>query len=168
LLQIEIIGVSLPWKGIFTNEGPGATLIELASKKETNPFSSTSESNPFLSTSTNENVTPSVQQSASANLWADLLTGEDSFSEAVSQPSRGNVLNEGSDLLDFLDQSVVEIRGAQDDTYSSSQDVRPSDSSSQQYITCLKSLVGPTMVCCYLLHVALNRYTIPCFTPITK
>lgn len=143
--EIEIIGVSLPWKGIFTNEGPGARLIELASKKETNPFSSTSESNPFLSTSTNENVTPSVQQSASANLWADLLTGEDSFSEAVSQPSRGNVLNEGSDLLDFLDQSVVEIRGAQDDTYSSSQDVRPSDSSSQQYITCLKSLLGPTM-----------------------
>lgn len=149
-MQIEILGVSLPWKGIFTNEGPGARLIELAKKsqKETNPFMSTSESNPFLGILKNENVTPSVQPSASNDLWADLLTGEDPFLEPISQPAIGNVDNEGSDLLDFLDQSVVEFCGAQNDhSDSSSQDVQPSDSSSQQYITCLKSLTGPTMVC---------------------
>ncbi|KAM3750124.1 hypothetical protein ACB098_04G013800 [Castanea mollissima] len=146
--EIEILGVSLPWKGIFTNEGPGARLIELAKKsqKETNPFMSTSESNPFLGILKNENVTPSVQPSASTDLWADLLTGEDPFLEPISQPAIGNVDNEGSDLLDFLDQSVVEFHGAQNDhSDSSSQDVRPSDSSSQQYITCLKSLMGPNM-----------------------
>jgi hypothetical protein len=171
LLQMEILGVSLPWKGVFTNEGHGKRLIELAknSQKEINPILSSSDSNPFLGTSTNENVPPLVQQSASANLWVDLLTGEDTFSEPILQPERGNAVNEGSGVLDFLDQAVVEFRGAQDDhIHSSSQDLRPSDSSSQQYLTCLTSIAGPSVVRCYLLHVALSHCIIPCLRPIIE
>lgn len=146
--EIEILGVSLPWKGVFTNEGHGKRLIELAknSQKEINPFLSSSDSNPFLGTSSNENMPPLVQQSAPANLWVDLLTGEDTFSDPILQPVRRNTVNEGSDVLDFLDQAVVEFHGAQDDhIHSSSQDLQPSDSSSQQYLTCLTSLAGPSV-----------------------
>lgn len=171
MLQIEILGVSLPWKGVFTNEGHGKRLIELAknSQKEINPFLSSSDSNPFLGTSSNENMPPLVQQSASANLWVDLLTGEDTFSDPILQPVRRNTVNEGSDVLDFLDQAVVEFHGAQDDhIHSSSQDLQPSDSSSQQYLTCLTSLAGPSVVRCYLLHVALSHHIIPCLRPIRE
>ena len=156
---------------MFTNEGHGKRLIELAknSQKEINPFLFSSDSNPFLGTSTNENLPPLVQQSASANLWVDLLTGEGTVSEPIVEPVRGNALNEGSDVLDFLDQAVVEFHGAEDDhTHSSSQDLRPSDSSSQQYLTCLTSLAGPSVVRCYLFYVALSHHIIPCLRPIIE
>lgn len=159
--QVEILGVSLPWKDLFTNEGAGKGLKELAkrSQKEANPFLSGSDSNPFLGTSAKENTPQAVQQSTSSNLWADLLTGEDTSSEPIYEPVRENVGNEGSDLLDFLDQVVV---GAQNDpVHSASQDLQPSESSSQQYLTCLTSLAGPSMVCCYLLPVALSHYISP-------
>ncbi|KAG2727625.1 hypothetical protein I3760_01G166000 [Carya illinoinensis] len=146
--EIEILGVSLPWRGIFTNDGPGERLNELAkrSHKETNPSLSSIDSNPFLGTSSSEDVPPSVQQITSTNLWVDLLTGEETSSEPFSQPVREKVVNEGSDLLDFLDQAAIEFSGAQNDQrHSSSQDMQTSDSISQQYITCLTSLAGPRM-----------------------
>lgn len=127
------------------------------------------DSNPFLGTSSSEDVPPSVQQITSTNLWVDLLTGEETSSEPFSQPVREKVVNEGSDLLDFLDQAAIEFSGAQNDQrHSSSQDMQTSDSISQQYITCLTSLAGPRMVCYYRLHIALSHYIIPCLIAIIK
>lgn len=153
LSQIEVLGVSLPWSGVFNNEGSGARIAEAAKKslKETkaNPFLSGAESNPFSNTSlTNETVMPSMQNSSSAN-WLDLLTGEDKISEPVSEPfshplAQNNV-QEGSDSLDFLDQAVIEYHGAErDNKFSSSHDAN----NVQKYINCLKTLAGPQMVCC--------------------
>ncbi|KAG8654390.1 hypothetical protein MANES_05G186753v8 [Manihot esculenta] len=148
--EIEVLGVSLPWSGVFNNEGSGARIAEAAKKslKETkaNPFLSGAESNPFSNTSlTNETVMPSMQNSSSAN-WLDLLTGEDKISEPVSEPfshplAQNNV-QEGSDSLDFLDQAVIEYHGAErDNKFSSSHDAN----NVQKYINCLKTLAGPQM-----------------------
>lgn len=127
------------------------------------------DSNPFLGTSSSEDVLPSLQQRTSTNIWVDLLTGEDTFSEPISQPVKEKVVNEGSDFLDFLDQATIEFSGAQNDQkHSSSQDIQPPESSSQQYISCLTSLAGPRMVCYYRLHIALSHYIIPCLMPIIK
>ena len=84
----------------------------------------------------------------------DLLTGEESFSNHIVQPVTGNIVDNGSDFLDFLDQAVVEYHGGAetDNKFSSSQDGRNPISSSQQYISCLKSLVGPHLVRHYLIH----------------
>ncbi|KAL5578722.1 hypothetical protein UlMin_011164 [Ulmus minor] len=146
--EIEVLGVSLPWRGgIFTNEGHGIKLIEHAKsvQQEATPFLSSSDTNPFLGTPSHENVSASVQSSSSGNNLVDLLTGEESFSNHIVQPMTGNIVDNGSDFLDFLDQAVVEYRGGAetDNKFSSSQDGRNPISSSQQYISCLKSLVGP-------------------------
>lgn len=151
LLQIEVLGVSLPWRGILTNEGPGATLVEIAksSQNETNPFLSGSDNTPFSGASPLENVSASVQTSAPSKDWVDLLTGVDDFSNHTTQPVTENTVNKGSDLLDFLDQAVVEYHGGaeSDKKLSSSQDSKTSVGSSQQYISRLKSLAGPMLVC---------------------
>lgn len=147
--EIEVLGVSLPWRGIFNNEGPGATLIDLTKsvKEETNPFLSGSDTNPFNGSSFHENASASVQSSSSGNNWPDLLTGGERLPDHIAQPVTENIVGQGSDLLDFLDQAVVEYHGGaeNDKNLSSSGDCRSSVSSSQQYINCLKSLAGPQM-----------------------
>ncbi|PON83295.1 SAC domain containing protein [Trema orientale] len=155
--EIEVLGVSLPWRGVLTNEGPGATLVEIAKsfqeeqsqsfQEDTNPFLSGSEANPFFGASSLENVSASTQTSASGNDWVDLLTGVDSFSNNIAQPVTENIVDKGSEELDFLDHAVVEYHGgaASDKKLSSSQDRKTSGGGSQQYISCLKSLAGPLL-----------------------
>ena len=163
--QVEILGVSLPWRGVFSNEGPGARITELAKKihEESNLFLSSTETNPFSSTSLSNDITQSNQKSESTN-WLDLLTGDDTFSDPLSQPvmqydvheGSGNIfshplsqqvtpnnLHEENDLLGFLDQAVTEHHCTVANDKLSSQ-----DSSAQKYINCLKLFAGPQMVCC--------------------
>ncbi|XP_057957214.1 probable phosphoinositide phosphatase SAC9 [Malania oleifera] len=143
--EIEVLGVSLPWTGVFTNEDPGARLCDFTKKlqKKTNPCMY--DNNPFLGTSSSKEPASQLEQpNASADLWVDLLTGESTHSESVSQEETQNTMYEGSNFLDFLDNVVT---GNQDDVevqISSAQDGRASDSA-QQYINCLKSLAGPRM-----------------------
>ncbi|GAY68184.1 hypothetical protein CUMW_262160 [Citrus unshiu] len=157
--EIEILGVSLPWRGVFNNEGPGARLIELGKKfqGETDPFLSNSVTNtvPF----SNENVSTSMQTEAASNPWVDLLSGGDTFSDPLSEPFSNplsepfsdplsepvtrNVASGGADLLDFLDQPIVEDHGVETYKRSSTQDGCSLASGAQQYISCLKSLAGP-------------------------
>ncbi|KAH9782879.1 putative phosphoinositide phosphatase SAC9 [Citrus sinensis] len=165
--EIEILGVSLPWTGVFNNEGPGARLIELGKKfqKETDPFLSNSVTNtvPF----SNENMSTSMQTEAASNPWVDLLSGGDTFSDPLSEPFSSplsepfsdplsepfsdplsepvtrNVAFGGADLLDFLDQPIVEDHGVETYKRSSTQDGCSLASGAQQYISCLKSLAGP-------------------------
>lgn len=147
--EIEVLGVSLPWRGILNNEGPGAALIDHTKsiQEDTNPFLSSSDTNPFNGASFHENVSTSVQSSSSGNSWVDLLTGGESFSDHVAQPVTENIVGQGSDLLDFLDQSVVEYHGGNesDKNLPSSRESSSSGSHSQQYINCLNSLVEPHM-----------------------
>ncbi|KAH9726098.1 putative phosphoinositide phosphatase SAC9 [Citrus sinensis] len=157
--EIEILGVSLPWRGVFNNEGPGARLIELGKKfqKETDPFLSNSVTNtvPF----SNENVSTSMQTEAASNRWVDLLSGGDTFSDPLSEPFSNplsepfsdplsepvtrNVASGGANLLDFLDQPIVEDHGVETYKRSSTQDGCSLASGAQQYISSLKSLAGP-------------------------
>ncbi|KAH9726932.1 putative phosphoinositide phosphatase SAC9 [Citrus sinensis] len=165
--EIEILGVSLPWRGVFNNEGPGARLIELGKKfqKETDPFLSNSVTKtvPF----SNENVSTSMQTEAASNHWVDLLSGGDTFSDPLSEPFSNplsepfsdplsepfsdplsesvtrNVASGGADLLDFLDRPIVEDHGVETYKRFSTQDGCSLASGAQQYISCLKSLAGP-------------------------
>ncbi|CAK7322473.1 unnamed protein product [Dovyalis caffra] len=142
---VEILGVSLPWRGVFRNEGPGARINELATKflKESNPFLSSTETNPFSSTSLSNEITPSVQKSDSTN-WLDLLTGDSTFSDPLSQPVMQYDVHEGSDntFSHPLSQPVNQnnVHEETDDKLSSSQ-----GSSAQKYLNSLKSFAGPQM-----------------------
>ncbi|XP_024928266.3 probable phosphoinositide phosphatase SAC9 isoform X2 [Ziziphus jujuba] len=143
--EIEVLGVSLPWRGMLTNEGPGARVIELAKtfQEESNPFLSSSDANPFSGASSSANVSATVQPKDSGNDWVDLLTGEGPCFDQTAQPAKGSVVDNGGDLLDFLDQAVVEYHGSEaDNKLSSRHDGRTSENSSQLYINSLKSLAG--------------------------
>lgn len=147
LSQIEVLGVSLPWKDVFSKEGYGARLYELAQKsqKEINPFLSAVDSNPFAAASlSNETLPQTAQTDASAN-WLDLLTGETKSSESISQTKRENVMYGGGDLLAFLDDAVT--GNAADNICPSSKDGKASDTGPLEYIHCLTSLVSSNMVC---------------------
>lgn len=161
MLQIEVLGASLPWRDILTNEGPGTKLIELAKsiQMEINPFLSRSNTRPFDGTSANVSVSEPVQSSSSSNNWLDLLTGEDGFSNHIDQPVTERIVDQGSEFLDFLDQAAVEYQGAakSEISFSSSVETGTQGSSSQQYINCLKSLVGPQMVYYYYYYYLRNR-----------
>lgn len=134
---------------MFYDEGPGARLAHLTKKnqKEINHFSSGLGTNPFLAPSLNEDPSKSVKTSASADQLVDLLTGEVTFSDTVSQPVSGSVVHQGDDLLGFLDQHVGFHGAETDHKVSSLEDPNITNSCSQLYINCLTSLAGPHMVC---------------------
>ncbi|GLT56600.1 hypothetical protein SLA2020_296310 [Shorea laevis] len=140
--EVEILGVSLQWTGVFTNKGPGDRLNELAKvfPKENGSLFTSSDMNPFSGSSL-PNDTLSKSTEGSSNNLVDLLTGED-ISCSVSQPVSETVTCEGGDLLDFLDQAVVECHYPET-ANSKLLDAGPQDSRAQQYINTLKSLVGP-------------------------
>ncbi|QCD83090.1 probable phosphoinositide phosphatase SAC9 [Vigna unguiculata] len=141
--EIEILGVSLPWSDVFTNEGPGTRLVEHVKKfqEEQNPFLSDSDTSPFNPSSI-EKVSPTEQGGSSADLLLDLLSGDDPLPHPLAQPVTDNVVYQESDPLDFLDLSV-ENRGAKSDGKFSAEDARHSDSNAEQYLKCLKTLAGP-------------------------
>ncbi|XP_059655366.1 probable phosphoinositide phosphatase SAC9 [Cornus florida] len=147
--EVEVLGVSLPWRGVFSQEGIGAKLCEHANNlrtETTNPFLSGADANPFGASLSDEKVLPQVHPDASTNPWIDLLTGGDTLPETILQPEIGNVASEGGNLLDFLDDAIVQqLNGGTDSNISSSQDEKPSDNGVQQYINCLKFLAGPHM-----------------------
>ncbi|XP_019056722.1 PREDICTED: probable phosphoinositide phosphatase SAC9 isoform X2 [Tarenaya hassleriana] len=148
--QIEVLGVSLPWKEVFANGGTEGRLAQLARKtnEDKNPISSCSDSNPFAATSlqTEALSTPIQQQNPFPSDLVDLLTGEIISPDPISQPMVEHVARQDSDLLDFLDQAVVEYHGSETvPSGSSPQGQRPNDSNAQLYLNCLKSLAGPNM-----------------------
>ncbi|KAJ4839192.1 putative phosphoinositide phosphatase sac9 [Turnera subulata] len=146
--EIEILGVSLPWRAIFSNEGPGAKATELAKKIQTkaNPFLSVSDTNPLSGTSlSKQTASQSVVQSSSSN-FLDLLTGENISSEPVSQHVTQNSMPEGSDFLDFLDEAVTVYQGSGTDIkISSPEDGKSPDAAAQKYINSLKAIAGSQM-----------------------
>lgn len=164
-LQIEILGVSLPWRGIFTNEGPGTRLIERVKKfqGDTNPFLSGSDINPSNSSSA-KNLSPPAQSSTSADLFIDLLTGQEPLPHPLAQPVTENVVYKESDTLDFLDQAVFEYQNVKSNHNISSSKDACSDTSAERYLSCLKSLMGPCLVCCYIIYVAHSSSKFCCFT----
>ncbi|MBA0651574.1 hypothetical protein Goklo_018888, partial [Gossypium klotzschianum] len=146
--EVEILGVSLPWNGVFANEGTGARLTELAKKsqKDSNSFLSSSDTNPFSGSSLSSQAVSMSAKQGSANDLVDLLTGGDMLSEPVPQPVTENVTYGGGDLLDFLDQSFVDYHGPETDHKpSTSQDGRPQDGATQKYINCVKFFAGQRM-----------------------
>ncbi|KAF9593505.1 hypothetical protein IFM89_023998 [Coptis chinensis] len=149
--EIEILGISLPWRGIFTREGPGLKFSAIRNKtlKETNPFHLGPDNNPFVSASvSHENALSLAPPSAPGNLAVDLLTGDFGSSEPIFHSemplSIGNAGSGGGDLLDFLDDAVVDHKGLDADSEASPQDRNlPNDSGVQHYINCFKALFVP-------------------------
>ncbi|XP_072998445.1 probable phosphoinositide phosphatase SAC9 [Typha latifolia] len=117
--EIEVLGVSLPWSGIFTNNKPGAEFIKLLQerskkaenlpcdldvKDSTNPFLSDSYNN--AGASCNQNSLSLVESSAANNVF-DFLTGD------YVLPNQPEISNSGnsplsSGVIDFFDNSVFE------------------------------------------------------------
>lgn len=163
IMQVEILGVSLPWRSIFSHEESGSSLIEWlnGNSKEMNPFLTEGDANSIDAASSNHREASPLQSESSANSFVDLLTGEIVFSDAISQPVAQTAVHESSDLLNFFDDVVSQpvsqgnnnLDGVVSQPISpannnskmvSSQG--PSDNGSQEYIRLFKLLAGPHWV----------------------
>ncbi|XP_010244500.1 PREDICTED: probable phosphoinositide phosphatase SAC9 [Nelumbo nucifera] len=151
--EIEVLGVSLPWRDIFSKEGQGSKFYQCLNKfkettnqsQETDPFLHT---NPFAGASpANENVVPPVQTNTSSSICMDLLTGDSMFPESITQPPKRNVSSVGGDFLNFSDNAATEHQVPETNIkFSSSHDGGlTADSAAQHYLNCLKALTGPHM-----------------------
>ncbi|KAK4803336.1 hypothetical protein SAY86_001539 [Trapa natans] len=145
--EIAILGVSLPWQGVFTGEGRGAKLFELCKKikKENNLLLPSSDTNPFDGSLSSDTASAPDGPGTSGNHVVDLLSGDYSISEPISQPLAAHTTHEATDLLHFLDQAIVEHNGAEGDQKSSLECSRSSEQGNHQYIRCLKSLAGTNL-----------------------
>lgn len=142
--EVEILGVSLPWRSIFSHEESGASFIECLNgpSKEMNPFLTETDTKPLAASLTNHREA-SLQSESSVNSFLDLLTGEVAFPDTISQPVPETVVHGGNDLLDFLDDDLSQpvSQGNIHPKIASPQG--PSDNGSQEYIRLFKLLAGP-------------------------
>ncbi|GAB4836288.1 Probable phosphoinositide phosphatase sac9 [Ancistrocladus abbreviatus] len=143
--EIEVLGVSLPWKRVFINDGPSARLCEQGAKcqKETNSFlSDLDASPPSSSLLLNENSIVPAQTKAPSSNWVDLLTGDYAHSDSVSQPVVENAEHGGASLS-FFNSSVDKHHFAKTSHPSfTSEDVKASQGGAKKYINFVRSLVG--------------------------
>lgn len=116
-------------------------------QKENNLFLSSSDTNPFTGSLSNGVASAPNAPDTSEDHFVDLLSGDYSFSEPISQPVRAHTTHEAGDILDFLDQAIIEHNAAEGDQKSFSEYNKSSEQGNQQYIRCLKSLAGADLVC---------------------
>lgn len=145
--EVEVLGVSLPWKSIFNNEGYGARLRELAKKRhqQLGNFLCSSHASPLSKSSlSSENVQSPTLLNSSSNNWLDLLTGDGTTSDPTPLPVVEKADNGSGGS--FSDNPFSEHSGNDAGPRSSpSLDMKQSDNGGKQYINCLKSLAGPQM-----------------------
>ncbi|CAA0820432.1 Probable phosphoinositide phosphatase SAC9 [Striga hermonthica] len=134
--EVEILGVSLPWRSIFSHEDNGARFIESINDHR-RPM------NAFGAAITNDKNTLFFQSESSANSLVDLLTGEITIADSVAPPAAEAVIHGGSDLLDFLDDVTAQPATGTNSHSITAASQEPSDNGSQQYIRLLKLLAGP-------------------------
>ncbi|GJY95915.1 hypothetical protein Tco_0512276 [Tanacetum coccineum] len=130
--EVEILGISLPWRDLFTSDGPGMRFWEHINKIEpahgdTNSLSSdVIDSNPFAAA-----LSSSLAKSGnSTSTWVDLLNG------SISQPVPETALHDPF-LNPFHHDDEVN-----DPPKGSLQDQLPTESGPQQYISAFKKLTA--------------------------
>lgn len=132
--EVEILGISLPWRDLFASGGPGMRLWEHVSKvkeEDTEPFTSESDvnsnNNPFGVSA----APPPVQSQKSSGTWVDLLSGDDILSQPVQETA-------------FHDPFLNPFHGDDDPPpppkVVSVQDKVPTETGPQKYISCFKKM----------------------------
>lgn len=155
-MQFEVLGVSLPWRRIFSKKGAGSHFIEEVQRrqKEIKSFLCVSEvdqfKNPFLDPDISHSSSASLfdgsvalrDQSKSLDLGFDLLTGDSVSSQPTLQsdlPVVQNSLSFDDDWTDLLaiPSSVDPLKGSdvRDDSQSPKR-----DSGIHYYLNCLRGI----------------------------
>ncbi|XP_024984355.1 probable phosphoinositide phosphatase SAC9 [Cynara cardunculus var. scolymus] len=135
--EVEILGISLPWRGMLASEGPGRRLWESVNnmREDANSFPSDTDSNPTVVALTND-VLPHEKSDTYTSPQVDLLSGEDIDSEPVSQPMTEISLHDSS--LDLCHGHKEEA----DSQRISLQDKIPIKMGVEQYISCFELLTA--------------------------
>ncbi|KAL9254486.1 putative phosphoinositide phosphatase SAC9 [Drosera capensis] len=150
--EIEVLGVSLPWKGVFTADDLPAGLSAHASPHQRekgvndnyNPFSIDLNANGDLGSSISSKKVPTpVQSAGTSNNWLDLLTGESIEPDPMPQAEVHNSELGGGDLLTFLDHAVDQGPTVTDNRLFQSQDIKSSTGGVKEYIEFAKFIALP-------------------------
>ncbi|KAI3820125.1 hypothetical protein L1987_13983 [Smallanthus sonchifolius] len=133
--EVEILGISLPWRDLFASDGPGMKLWDHINKinKDTDPFPSDINSNPF---SIND-VLPPAKSENTTSTWVDLLSGNDFIPGPISQPVPEPAFHDP-----FLNPFHDHDEANDPPPKVSVQDKEPTESGTQQYISCFKKLTS--------------------------
>ncbi|OAY64186.1 putative phosphoinositide phosphatase SAC9, partial [Ananas comosus] len=113
--EVEVLGVSLPWTGIFSNNSIGADFIKLLQENSAkiaklHRSSDVKDStNPFIDNPTAHASSQSFVQPSLANNVFDFLSGDYAIPNQLdnSNISRSTELSSG-ELFDFLDSSAAD------------------------------------------------------------
>ncbi|KAL8262788.1 hypothetical protein R6Q59_024137 [Mikania micrantha] len=137
--EVEVLGISLPWRGFFASEDHGLKLWKHATsiKNNINSFPSKIGSNCDVFGLTN-NVLPPVNCDISRNTQVDLLSGENIISRSNSQPMTEISLHDS--FLDICHDQKEE----NDSQRISIQDKTPTPArmGAQNYISCFETLTA--------------------------
>lgn len=169
-MQIEVLGVSLPWRDIFNKSGLGAKFIKIAGPKEYNSFMINQHeafSNEFydsipknkISDSSSNGALSKLSQPNIASHAVDLLTGDPILPHSVSLPefssSIQQTIPQSGSLFDFF-QNPTPGQHSTADTPTESQDrYNDNHGDTTSYINIFKSFAS-SKVLSPLSHVLLN------------
>ncbi|MFS7906986.1 putative SAC domain-containing protein [Helianthus anomalus] len=136
--EVEVLGISLPWRDIFASEGPGLKLRERFAniKDNDNSLPSRSGSNPDIFGLTSDALPPVKCDTSRNNTQVDLLSGEDVISRPDSQP-----MTEIS-LLDASLDMCSDHKEENESQRVSVQDKTPTKTAAQHYISCFETLTA--------------------------
>ncbi|XP_071736155.1 probable phosphoinositide phosphatase SAC9 [Rutidosis leptorrhynchoides] len=145
--EVEILGISLPWKDLFTLDGPGMKLWEHVDKckKDTNTLPSNMNGIHFTDSLISDeiisgsNSQPVLKPENSTSSWVDLLSGDDIICGSNSQPVPETAFHDPF-LNPFhdLDDHVID----NDPPIVSVQDKVSTESGPQQYISFFRKLTA--------------------------
>lgn len=156
--QVEILGISLPWRDIFASEGPGLKLWERVVNIKNDANSFQTDSNPDIAASTND-VLPPGNCDTSTNTQIDLLSVEDITSRSDSQPMTEISLNDP--FLNPCDGRNEEKKSQR----ISVQDKVSTPTSAEKFISCFDTLTASCWVCEYFNSYYFNSYYFNVHTP---
>lgn len=135
VLQVEVLGITLPWRDILASEGSGLKLRQHVTKDGANSFPSKAGRNPNNFGFTND-VLPPIKCDKSRNTQVDLLSGEDIISKSESQPMTEISLHDPclNMRLDNKEENVSQRISVQEKT--------PTKTGAQHYISCFEILTA--------------------------
>ncbi|GJS75716.1 probable phosphoinositide phosphatase SAC9 [Tanacetum coccineum] len=134
--EVEILGISLPWRDIFASEGPGLRLLErvVDIKDEANSFPSKTDKNTNVIASKTDVLAPGKSTSTSSQI--DLLSGDNVISGSDSQPITEISLQE-------LGYSSCHDHNAENDSQgTSTEDIIQIRKGAEHYINCFETLTA--------------------------
>ncbi|KAI3511442.1 hypothetical protein L1887_18595 [Cichorium endivia] len=132
--EVEILGITLPWREIFASEGPGSRLWERVNNVK--------DSHPYVVSLTNDVLPPGKSDTTTTTTGMDLLSGDDIISGTTSQPMTEISLLDHGYIEDNISQTNAIQTKDKDKDSKIEVEAAVASTGAQQYISCFRMLTA--------------------------